>query len=240
MKSILWKFGLAMRVSVFRNLVCWVLSLTFPLSLSAADPTPAMLHSQGGVWINGSEAPAPASTAIFAGDLLETKAGSIANLDLSGSSVLIQPESVVKFNGDYLTLEHGSVAVGTSQLMRVHVNCLRVIPVSNDWTQYEVTDTSGSVQVAARKNDVNITQAASLRKPSAENAASRSATVHEGQQVSREESEACGVAERPSEPTHGPNAKWMEIGGGTGGGVLLICLLVCKGSPPKTVSPSQP
>lgn len=68
------------------------------------------------------------STAIFSGDLLETKSGSVANLDTEGSSVLIQSESVVKFQGNFLTLEHGSVSVGTSTSMNVHVNCIKSNP----------------------------------------------------------------------------------------------------------------
>ena len=111
--------------------------------------------------------------------------------------MLIQGESIVKFQGNYLTLEHGSVAVGTSTSMSVHVNCLQVEPVSNDRTQYDVTDLTGSVQVAARKNDVNIKQDGGLRKPSAESSSSQSATVHEGQQATREESTVCGAASPP-------------------------------------------
>ena len=75
---------------------------------------------------------------VVSGDLLETKPGSVANLDAEGSSVLIQPESVVKFQGNYLSLEHGSVSVGTSTSMSVHVNCIKVEPVSRERTQYDV------------------------------------------------------------------------------------------------------
>src|ERR1700683_3863080 len=146
-----------MSVSALRNFLCWTMVALYPVSLAAANAGSAIVHSKGGVWVNGSEV--PDSTVIFPGDLLETKPGFVANLDAEGSSVLIQGQSIVKFEGNYLTLEHGSVAVGTSTSMSVHVNCLWVEPVSNDRTQFEVTDLSGSVQVAARKNDVNIRQA---------------------------------------------------------------------------------
>ncbi len=79
-----------------------------------------------------------------------------ANLVLDGSTILLGPESVAKFQGDYLELDHGSVSVGTSKGFRVEVNCIRVVPVRNEWTQYEVSDVSGTVQVAARKDDVNV------------------------------------------------------------------------------------
>ena len=182
-------------MSTLNRRVCWAMIVFFPLSLVATDSGPAILHSKGGVWVNGSEA--HDSTAILAGDLLETKSGAVASLDADGSSILIQSESVVKYNGDSLTLEHGSVSVGTGKAMSVHVDCIRVVPVSNDWTQYDVTAVSGKVQVAARKLDVNILYATSTRKPSPETAEAQSATVHEGQQATRDEAEACGTGKKP-------------------------------------------
>jgi hypothetical protein len=209
-----------------------------PLSLLAADTGAAVVHSKGGVWVNGTEV--ADSTAIFPGDLLQTKPGSVANLDAEGSSVLIQAESVVKFQGNSLSLEHGSVSVGTSTGMSVHVNCIKVEPLSNDRTQYDVADVSGAVQVAAHKNDVNITQSIALRKATPESSSSPSAVVHEGQQATRDETTACGAAPRPAGAGNGLNTKWIEIGAAAGGGVLALCLLLCRGSKSTSVSPSQP
>jgi hypothetical protein len=227
-----------MSVFALRNFLCWMMAVLFPLSMLAADTGSAIVHSKGGVWVNGSEV--ADSTAIFPGDLLETKPGFVANLDAEGSSVLIQPESVVKFQGNFLTLEHGSVSVGTSTSMSVHVNCIKVEPISNERTQYDVTDTSGTVQVAARKNDVNITQGGALRKAAPESGSSLSSTVHEGQQATRDESKACGAASRPGVAGNALNPKWIEIGAGAGVGVLVLCLMLCKGTGPSHVSPSQP
>ena len=126
----------------------------------------AILHAQGGVWINGYEA--RDSSAVFPGDLLETKPGSAANLNLDGSTVLIQPESVVKLQTNLLELDHGSVAVGTSRGFKVQVHCITVVPVLNEWTQYEVNNLNGSVQVAARKDDVNVERTRDNKKPSPE------------------------------------------------------------------------
>jgi hypothetical protein len=209
-----------------------------PLSLTAADTGSAVLHSEGGVWVNGLEV--AASTVVFPGDLLETKPGFVANLDAEGSSVLIQPESIVKFQGTFLVLEHGSVSVGTSTLMSVHVDCIKVEPVSNERTQYDVADVSGTVQVAAHKNDVNITQGGALQKASKESTPPQSATVHEGQQATRDAAGVCGAAPRPGGAANGLNTKWLEIGAGAGGGVLVLCLLLCKGKKSPNVSPAQP
>jgi len=234
----LWKLSMGRGVSVLRNSLCWLMIVLSPLSLFATDTSSAILRSDGGVWVNGVEI--AGSTALYPGDSLETKSGFVANIDAEGSSILIQSESVVKFEGTYLTLEHGSVSVGTSTSMSVQVNCLRVDPVAAERTQYDVIDLSGTVQVAAHKNDVNITQSSPLHKPTPESSSARSATVHEGQKTTRDESTVCGVPPHLGAASRGLNTKWLEIGGGAGVGTLALCLLLCRGSNPANVSPSQP
>jgi hypothetical protein len=228
-----------MSVSALRNFLCWVMVVLCPLSLVATDTGSAVLHSEGsGVWVNGFEI--KGSTAVFPGDLLETKPGFVGNLDAEGSSVLIQPESVVKFQGNFLSLEHGRVSVGTSASMSVHVKCIKIEPVSSERTQYDVADVRGTVEVAARKNDVNITETGILRKTPPQSGSPLSGVVHQGEQATRDEATACGAAPRPGAAGNGLNTKWLEIGAGTGVGVLVLCLLLCKGTGPSNVSPSDP
>jgi hypothetical protein len=226
----------AREVSGTRYLFSWVMIVLFPLRLVAGDTTAALVHGKGGVWVNGAEA--TDSTSIFPGDLVETRPGFVANLDAEGSSVLIQSESIVKFQGNFLVLEHGSVSVGTSTSFSVHVNCIKVEPVNTGRTQYDVTDTTGTVQVDAKKSDVNITQTGGLQKTSKQSAVLASAIVREGEEAKRNESAACGAAERAPVAGHS-NAKWIEIGGGAAGAVAL-CLVFCKSSPTTSVSPSDP
>jgi hypothetical protein len=228
-----------MSVSVSRKFIGWIMVILCPLSLTAADTGSAVLHSEGGVWVNGFEI--SGSTVVFPGDILETKPGFSANIDAEGSSVAIQPESVVKFQGTFLSLEHGSVSVGTSTSMSVHVSCIKVEPVSSARTQYDVADVSGSVQVAARKNDVSLAQGGVIQKAHAQSGASPlSSVVHEGQQVTRDETTACGAAPRPGTVTNGLNTKWLEVGGGIVAGVIVLCILLCKGPSHSSVSPSDP
>jgi hypothetical protein len=219
-----------------------------PLSLLAGDKgaavvqgaavaQSALVHSNGGVWVNGSEV--ADSTAVFPGDLLETKPGAVANLDAEGSSVLIQPESVVRFQRNSLSLEHGAVTVETSTAMSVRVNCIKVEPTSSERTKYDTADMSGTVKVAAHKDDVNITQTVALRKATPESNSPQSAVVHEGEQATRDEAAACGAAQRPTGAGNGLNAKWLEIGAGAGGGAVVLCLLLCQGSKHANISPSQ-
>jgi hypothetical protein len=227
-----------MSVSGARKVVSWAMLILTPTCLLAADTGSAIVHSTGGVWVNGSEV--TDSTTIFAGDSLETKPGFVANLDAQGSSVLIQPESIVKFQGDYLVLEHGSVDVGTSTSMSVHVNCIKVDPLTQARTQYDVKDLSGKVEVAAITKDVNITKSGSLPKTSPKNAATLSTTVHEGQTDTRYETSVCGASTLPHGAGNTVNTKWLEIGGGAGGGVAVLCLILCKSKSKSSISPSEP
>jgi hypothetical protein len=195
----------------------------------------AILHAQGGVWVNGYEA--RDSTAVFPGDLLETKPGSSANLSLDGSNILIQPESVGKLQTNFLELDHGSVFVGTSKSFKVQVKCITVGPVLNEWTQYEVTNVNGNLQVAARKNDVKVEREMDPKKPSPDAQALLGTTVHEGEQKSFDQSEICGAPARPVGASSSLNTKWI-VAGAAGAGVL-VCVLVCHG--PKTpISSSSP
>jgi len=66
----------------------------FPASLMAADAGPAILHTQGGVWVNGNEA--ADSTAIMPGDLLETKQGAVAKMKTDDSEIQNKEQKKVK------------------------------------------------------------------------------------------------------------------------------------------------
>jgi hypothetical protein len=206
-----------------------------PLSLLGQSPSQnppqessqapsAILHTQGGVWVNGSEA--RDSTAIFAGDLVETKPGFSATLNLDGSEVLLAPEAIAKFGGDVLALDHGSVSVGTSKSFKVQVKCLTVEPLSSAWTQYEVSDLTGSVQVVAHKNDVNVEVGGGGKAA----AGAAGGTLHEGQQKSYDESALCGT-EKPTSTARAVNPKWIAAGA-AGAGILIWVLIHSTGGKP--------
>ena len=230
-----------MRLSYLRCFICWMMLAVVPSSLLGQNvpdqPAAAILHAQSGVWVNGYEA--RDSSAIFPGDIIETKAGAAGNLVLDGSTVLLGPETVGKFQADAFELDHGTVSVGTTKSYKVRVNCLKVIPVANEWTQYVVTDVNRTVQVAAHKLDVNVSHEGVPSKPTAENQASQNASVHEGEEKGFNESDICGAGAKPASPMSGVNPKWIAAGAaGTG---ILIWILVHGGGGGKTpVSSWQP
>ncbi|HYM78877.1 MAG TPA: hypothetical protein VE377_23090 [Candidatus Dormibacteraeota bacterium] len=208
-----------------------------PGQAAAQQPAGAILHSQGGVWVNGYET--QDSSAVFPGDVIETKSGATADLRLDGSTVLIAPESVGKFQADLLELDHGSVSVATSKSFKVRVNCILVVPVLNEWTQYVVTDVNRSLQVAARKLDVNVEHQQGQGKPTPENEAPQRASVHEGEQKSFDESEVCGPATRPTSALSGVNPKWIAAGA-AGAGILIWILVHGGGGGKPQISPASP
>jgi hypothetical protein len=229
--------------SVFewRNLVCLPMMVILPVSLMADDTGAAMLRSNGGVLVNKN--PAPASTALFPDDLVETQQGT-ARLEASGSTADFSPDTVVQFEGDELVLEHGTVSVNTSRLLRVRVGCVTVTPVNADWTHYDVTDTDAKITVSALKNDV-VLQARSSAPQKASQKATQPAhsdrmIVRQGEQKSREEK--CEAADF-KEPGHlagrgaimnSPYVQWPA------GGVIIgvTCWVLCNSDNP--ISPCAP
>ncbi len=232
-----------MSVSLLRYLLCCAMIVVVPRTMLGQDlptgqPAGAILHTQGGVLVNGAEA--RDSSALFPGDVVETKTGFSANLSIEGSTVVIGPESVTKFQSDYLELDHGSVSVGTSRSFQVHVNCVKVVPVLKEWTQYETTYVSSRVDVAAKKDDVNVEHEMARKKSGPAGETSQQASVHQGEQHSYDTAGICGVPGVAN--AAGFNTKWMAIGGAGAAGIVL-CILVCSGSgggEKKNISQSSP
>ncbi len=146
--------GAGIRLHKWQNLVCVGMIAILPESLMADDSAAAILHSTGGVRLNGN--PAPPSSALFPDDLVQTPSHSEATINAAGSTVMVISDTVVQFEGSELHLDHGTLQVSTSRQLRVRVGCLTVVPVNPAWTQYDVTDVDGRVTVAARSSDVNI------------------------------------------------------------------------------------
>lgn len=164
-----------MTLNRFQSALCWALIVCFPASLLAADSSPAMLYAKGDAWINGASV--PKSSAIFPGDLVQTKGDSIANINAIGSKVLVLSDSLVKYEGGAIGLEHGSVSVATSKSMATQAGVVKVTPLSSNWTEFQVSDVDGTVQVIAKKGDLAIDDG------------KQTSTLSQGQQTTRDESQ---------------------------------------------------
>src|SRR5271168_4552053 len=162
-----------MGMSAFRRMVGCVLLLIVPASLFGADSGAAMLYADGAAWLNGAHV--PKSSAIFAGDLVQTRSDSAANIHASGSSITVLGDSLVQFEGSSLKVEHGGVSVSTAKGIATTAGDVRVAPLSNAWTEFNVTDVDGTVRIAAHKGDLTITDD------------SGTVTLAQGQETTRDE-----------------------------------------------------
>jgi hypothetical protein len=144
-------------------------------TLFAAEQPSAMLYSHGTALLNGNTIARP--SAIFSGDLVETNASSAANINASGSIVLVLNDSLVKYQGEAVNLEHGGVTISTSKLLATRAGSVVVSPASGVWTEFEVRDVDGQVEIAARKGDLTITDDRGTT------------TLAQGEQTTREETQ---------------------------------------------------
>jgi len=149
--------------------------LVFPAGLFAGEMTPAaMLYSHGGTMLNGLAV--PRSSALFSGDLVQTGADSVANINSTGSTVLVLNDSLIQYEGDSLKLEHGGITISTSKSMSAHAGDVKISPSKGVLTEFEVRDVDGRVQIAARKGDLSVTD---------QNGTS---TLAQGQEATKDES----------------------------------------------------
>ena len=164
-----------MRAFQLKILSCMMVIL-FSAALLAADQPAAMLYSHGTALLNGNSI--ARSSAIFSGDLVQTNADSVANINATGSSVLVLNDSLVQYEGGALKLEHGGVTISTSKLLATRAGGVTVSPVSDVWTEFEVRDVDGKVQIAARKGDLSIQDDTGTT------------TLPQGQQTTRDDSQS--------------------------------------------------
>lgn len=220
-----------------RNFVCLILIGILPASLLADDTGAAILHSNGGVRVNGNTTTDTAT--IFPGDTVEVQGKAVARIEVSGSMVDVTSETLLEFDNGEVHLDHGSVSVNTSRGFRVRAGCVTVTPANTEaWTQYDVSDTDSKVHVSALKNDVNLESRNSNPAQVKQSSSSR-VTVREGEQKSREEK--CGGADVKSGIAgrgallNSPYLQWSAAGVITAG---TLCLLLCFNNQP--LSPSKP
>jgi hypothetical protein len=153
-----------------------MMAVIFPAALFAADQPAAMFYSHGTALLNGNSV--ARSSAIFSGDLVQTNADSAANINASGSIVLILNDSLVQYEGSTVKLEHGGVTISTSKSLATRAGDVTVSPAASVWTEFEVRDVDGRVQIAARKGDLTIGDDTGTT------------TLPQGQQTTREESQS--------------------------------------------------
>ncbi len=214
---------------MLRKFVSGCLILLTPCAVLAQDTGAAVIYGTGSVFLNG--AALSNSSAVTVGDVVQTKDNGVANINAPGATVVVESNTIVRFQSGGFALDRGSISVATGKGVSVFARDLKITPVSGDWTEFYVTRASGSIQIIARKNSVTV------------NCGPNSATtVREGQQISREDAADCGVLAKrggaaPAAKAPILDSRWAEVGGLGAGGALLGWVLLHSDDP---VSPSGP
>jgi hypothetical protein len=127
-------------------------------------------HRVGDVGAGATE-----SAAVFSGDLVQTRPDSTASLSASGSSVMVLADSLVKYQGAAVEIEHGAVRIGTAHGLSTQAGEVTIKPAGNSWTEFQVTDVDGQVQIVASKGDLTVQDQQGTT------------TVQQGQQTTRDD-----------------------------------------------------
>ena len=160
--------------SSLRTIFCWILLAVMPAALLGANSGAAMLYAQGIAWLNGASV--PRTSAVFPGDLVQTKTDAVVHINAAGSSVMVLSDSLVKYEGNTLSLEHGTVTVATTKGMSIRAGEVNVEPAQpNNQTQYEIRDVNGTVEIKAREGDLRVSNG------------TETTTVAQGEQATRDD-----------------------------------------------------
>ena len=204
-----------MRVSKWRTIISWTMAILMPAALIADDSPGAMVYSKGTVWVNANAV--PDSSAIMSGDLVQTAKDAVATIAASGSSIIVQPDSVLKFASNNLSLQQGSISVATSKGLITTAGVPTVTPAANASAEYEVTNINGVVDVLDRKGNLQV------------NCGKETVDLSDGMQVTSDASGHCkrrkaGGAYPPASGDILSNPYWKYIAGAAAGGILIWLL----------------
>src|SRR6266542_5080119 len=174
------------RSSLLQRCICLIVFGLAPV-VFAQNTGVAVVNSTGSVFLNGAQL--SNSNAVTAGDIVQTKETGTATIKAPGTSIAVEPNSILRFQGQSVALDRGQISVATGNGLSVNARDFKITPASNNWTQFYVTRSGGTIGIIARKNDVTV------------NCGSGSDTVKEGHQLSREDSDNCGlIAKRAGAP----------------------------------------
>jgi len=177
--------NLEMRIGRLRKGLSLLLVYSFSLLSFAADPPGtqgqgALLRTTGRVEINGLTG--LPTKALLAGDLVETYDHSAAGITTAGASILVMPNSSVKFKHAAIELGHGHVIVATSNGMAATTDDLTITPSAPGQAKFEIAEDEDSVTIAALQGNLTVSDG------------QESWTVQEGQQTTRKKKKKKGGA----------------------------------------------
>ncbi len=174
------------------------------------------------------------SSALFVGDTVSTRSDSVASINAQGSMILVLADSSVRFEGNSVNMNRGGVVVTTTQAMAVRAGKLTIAPVEERSARFEVSDSDGVIQLAAREGSLAINDGASTT------------ILQEGQETTRQDSDQSGGHTTTKGATPGGNGFHLSkktalfIFGGAAAAGTTAALLLTTGNGSHPVSPATP
>ena len=225
-----------MKRFALQNLLCWAMVLLTPGSLLAAEPGGAIVYVSGSTSLNG--AAIAHSSVVFPGDIVETGSSSQAKINAAGASMTVFENSSVKFERSGVSVEDGSIDMGAyKKELTTTAGAVTVTPALDTWTEFQMIHLNGTVQIFARKGNINVSEG------------TETVTLLEGQSATRDDSATSddsnkGKKRKKKDEGAAPAAHTPVLDSpiviGVGAGAIgggLIYVLTRSGSP---VSPTVP
>lgn len=160
---------------MLRN-IGWILVLFIVAAPLLRADNGAMLYIKGQARVNGGSI--PSSSAVFSGDIVQTDTDSEANINALGSNIVLTPGTVLVLEDNGVNLDRGGITVVTARGATVHTGSITVMPAHSSSTQYEISNSGGTIHVVARKGDLTVSDA------------SGSTQVNEGQETTRTDTQS--------------------------------------------------
>ncbi|MCU1285745.1 MAG: hypothetical protein JWO13_2095 [Acidobacteriales bacterium] len=217
----------------FTQTVVLVVIMAMASADAMASTTAAMLRGSGGVSVNGSTV-TPTST-VFKGDVIETAPNSVATLSTNGSSILVEQNSSLVFNGENVSFSNGAATVKTTQGMTAKFRCVSITPAQSA-SRFQLLQMGNMLRVSALEGNLAVLDGRG-----------GAIALASGKEVDiplDDKDDKGAVADSPNTPNPvGPNIVYQSTRGpaiaGTAG-VITVALTAMLAATQHAVSPSGP
>jgi hypothetical protein len=205
------------------KILACILAVMLPAATLSAETHAAMLYATNSVILNGVAA--ERSTAIFAGDNIQTPANGAVRLTAEGSTVVVGPSSNLVYEGDSVRLRSGSTMVTTDKGIRTQVQQWLVVPAAQGRSSYRVARGDGQIQVAALHGALKVSDGNNVT------------SVAEGSMAAIPDPEPQGGASPASTGGGSHKALIIGVGAGVATGVALLVYETTKKDNKAPLSP---
>jgi hypothetical protein len=218
--------------SLWTKLLCCVMLFALPGALMGADQA-AMLYGTGEVTINTN--PVQRTSAVFAGDKIQTGRDANVTIAFQGSRVNLSANSSIVYQPNRIVIDHGRALLQEKKGAAAQLAGLTITPAAGS-AKFQLTDSRETVQVAALDGPLTVSDG------------THAVLLPAGQQMSREtksdaDSSTGGATKgAPGSAVSGGLPGWAigVIVAGAVGGTLGGLAAAGTFSSGRSVSPSKP